>query len=129
MKMTDFFNLTYFKPNEVLTKCEIIDKLDYNVIYFLDELRLRICKPIHILSLTGGEHEANSLHYEGKAVDFFTIADPSLVLKHALSIGFRGFGLYTNEKGVHSFHCDIREEYSFWRAVKKDGKWCYSGLL
>ena len=129
MKITDFYKLKYFKPAEILNNCDHLDLLDFEVIEKLDKLRLKLGVAVNILSLTNGKHENGSLHYSGKAVDFFTKAEPSLVLKHSLSVGFTGFGYYTNEKGVKSYHCDIRDEYAFWRAVKKDGKWVYKGLL
>jgi hypothetical protein len=69
------------------------------------------------------------------AIDFFcplkNISINSFVEK-ALNAGFRGVGVYINEKGVPSFHVDIREtDIQMWLGTKENASdpWTYSDLI
>jgi len=89
---------------------------------------------LKILSTNAGTHVENSEHYKGKAVDVFcpmkNISINSFV-EIALSVGFRGIGVYINASGVPSFHLDIREDFQLWFGSKGNNEknWTYSELI
>ena len=53
------------------------------------------------------------------------------LLQEFLRAGFRGIGFYKNERGVFSYHLDIRHKHTFWRGYKEDGRrsWTYGDLV
>ena len=105
--------IRYFTPDEEWGNA---GKVNPYLIIALDELRHKVGSPIivHCAYSTSG-HSKNSMHYEGKAVDFH-IKGMSLVDQYlaAEKIGlFNGIGVYPfwNNPGLH---IDIRTKPARW---------------
>lgn len=134
MKHTDFVHIQYFNAREVENTGAKIEDVEYELIHNLDRLRQMLKKRIHLLpnGLTTGKHSSKE-HKEGKAVDFtiqgITAKDVVKVVVLSSSIGFKGIGVYRNEKGAYSFHMDLRNEVALWKGTKYEGGgWNHSGL-
>lgn len=135
MKYSDFDYINYFTSKEIEDTGASIEDVQYLTINYLDRLRSLVGKPIKILKngLTTGNH-ASKTHTEGYAVDFYVVGNlsHSEAVKVALmgvSVGFRGIGVYLNQSGVYSFHFDIRNKFSTWKATKNSfNKWSYETL-
>lgn len=108
--------LKYFKKEENWGDPE---KMDHQLLLELDNFRHFVGYPMVITCGTQGKHVADSLHYQGKAVD---IICPSLkVLDFYLKaerFKFGGIGIYpdwrSNGEQVGGLHLDVREKPARW---------------
>jgi len=87
------------------------DRLDHSVVKRLDTLDIYLpVKPQIISDYRPPEPGSTSQHHLGRAIDFIVPGVDSLEVLAAIEkCGlFSGYGMYTNEKGVESFHVDTR---------------------
>ena len=113
MTPTEWSRVQYFTMHEAWGDP---DKMDRELVGYLDEFRHFLGIPIMVLCGTQGTHKANSQHPFGKAVD---VAVPEWD-KHLLDLmlaatrfPFRGVGIYPdwvyNGKRVGGLHLDTRD--------------------
>jgi hypothetical protein len=139
MKIEDFATIKHFKPAEITATGANIADIQKELIVAYDKFRELIGRPIHLIKdgITTGNHKAPE-HGEGKAgdcwIDGAELPDP-LVLACAIKAGFRGIGIYWNQK-QKSYHLDLRADYTFWNAKKSVPRnafektvWIYGKLL
>lgn len=102
--------LKYYRPGDF----RYPDKLDFSVVNALDILTSNLGVKAHVLSdwRPVSAKRPGSQHPLGRAIDpVWPDLDPLTVLQAIKSSRlFTGFGLYRNEKGVHSFHLDTRTD-------------------
>ncbi len=126
----------YFNLGEIKATGADPEKIERETIITLVTFRKLIRRPIILLpgGLTSGDHEPESLHFKGKAVDFMLGTQPphlDFVVERMLRAGFRGIGVYWNGR-LNSFHGDTRPEVEFWSGVKPipgKGAWKYGTLI
>ncbi|MCK5018317.1 MAG: hypothetical protein KAS32_14765 [Candidatus Peribacteraceae bacterium] len=122
------FNIDRVTPGMIRASGAFLEDVSILTISTLNSVAEELCvlSPFILKNgLTTGSHKS-PFHRDGTAVDVFLgDVSPSLVLKAALNAGFRGFGFYTNEKDINSYHLDLRPELGFWRKKKfsKTSQW------
>ena len=134
-----FPNFNYYKDFQHLG-----GNLNY---YKIDNIRklqaLRDLLPQHkrspnylkILSVNEKRKNQKGYHPLGMATDVFCPlrkVSVNTFVEHALSVGFRGIGVYVNAEGILSFHLDIREgPIQLWSATKekRSDPWTYGSLI
>ena len=111
-------------------------KMKFEVFQRLQALRDLLPKGnfLKVLSTNAGSHVDNSEHYKGKAVDVFCPMKDLTIntfVELALTVGFKGIGVYINASGVPSFHLDIRKDFQLWFGSKEgeEKTWTYSELI
>ena len=108
-KVPDNWNegITFGKAGPASLQTSPTDALVPEVKSGLASLRQSFGQPFTITSTTGGEHDPNSFHYQGRAVDLSIAGmdDTQLgkLITDARSAGFTGFGL-----GATHLHIDMR---------------------
>jgi uncharacterized protein YcbK (DUF882 family) len=108
----DWKKLRFFRPSDVFAP----DKIDFTLMYKLDQLRIFINKPIIITSSNdpGQVHENNSYHYKGLAVDIVVPQADNMmdVYLAATRFNWGGIGIYPDwkydGKTVGGMHLDVR---------------------
>lgn len=117
MSPDEWKKIVYFKASENWGDAGAIS---FDLVSALDRYRSYVSVPIAVTCGTQGEHEKNSLHYQGKAVDIVFPGQPierlfDLCLSAMRFPEFRGIGLYTqwSYKGVKcgGLHLDVRDEH------------------
>ncbi len=140
MKKSDFekHNIVNYTPEEVTNTGAMLDDVQLRLMLSVQAFRTILDRRVGIFvnGLTTGNHKAIE-HGLGLAGDGFLYpsdgpTDTNLILKAALTAGFKGIGIYWN--GVqYSFHLDLRNEYGFWGGYKDVTKgvkdWVYTSLL
>ena len=116
------------------------DRLDHSVVKGLDTLATSLSiHPIVISDFRFPGPGSTSQHGFGRALDFWVPTLDSFVVLDAIQKSklFSGYGMYTNEKGIESFHVDTRTTRTVsnpatWGAWKDPDKgvdsWQYVGL-
>lgn len=116
------------------------DRMDKSVVLALDFLCFQVhAIPKIISDYRFPETASTSQHGLGRAIDFTIPGSDSLQILGIIEKSklFSGYGMYTNEKGVESFHVDTRttrtrSNPATWGAWKDASKgitsWQYVGL-
>ena len=135
MLVENFKGIKYFTQAEVEATGAAIKDVQLGLMLALDLFRDKIGRAISLLvnGMTTGDHKAEE-HPAGEAADIFfkdgKEADLQQFIVVAILCGFRGIGIYVNDKGQISFHLDLRQNLVIWRAVKnkKTKEWTYTTL-
>jgi hypothetical protein len=132
MLSENFKSLKFFTQREVEATGANIKDVQLGLMLGIDLFRGKIDALIHLLKngMTTGDHKAEE-HPKGEAIDFyFDIAmDIRKFIVTAILCGFRGIGIYINDKGQISFHLDLRPDLTIWKAKKnKKGIWKYETI-
>ena len=134
----DKYDIINFTPKEVEeTGAKLID-VKKETIISIQKFRTYIRRRVGLLKngLTTGIHKA-PWHPLGLASDSFLYLedgrqDIHIIFKGALHSGFRGIGLYWNQK-QYSFHFDHRPSYAQWLGIKDESRsidtWQFFSLL
>lgn len=89
-------------------------QMNYSLLRRLDRARAYVGYPFIITSGNQGVHSPNSLHYQGRAVDFVVKRPKSVtlcdVLLSLLRFDFTGVGIYPHWKPSGGFHLEFSGE-------------------
>lgn len=119
-------NLLYYKKKNIELLQALRDRLPQSK---------KVRNYITLLSVNEPRKSILGYHPKGEATDVFCPligVSVNTFVEHALTVGFRGIGVYVNEGGVLSFHLDIREgSIQLWSATKENhgDPWTYGDLL
>lgn len=112
LEVDDFMSIDHFTEREVRDLGEDFTKIQYPLLFTLDNLRGALDTPFIIHCIASGGHVEGSYHYKGMAVDghFINDINPNHVLQAALDYGFTGIGQYT-----WGWHFDLRPSHALWK--------------
>lgn len=129
MILEDFkkYNIENFTPKEITdTGCALV-AVKKETIISAQRFREYIRRRVKLLEngLASGIHKA-PWHPRGLALDGYLLPEDGpinihLIFKGALTAGYRGIGIYWNQK-LWSFHFDLRPYYAFWGGVKDESR-------
>lgn len=134
----DKYEIFNFTPEEVRETGSRLRDVRKETIISIQKFRTYIRRRVGLLhnGITTGLHKA-PWHPLGLAIDGFLYPedgrqDIHIIFKGSLQSGFKGVGLYWNQK-QYSFHFDHRPNYAQWLGIKDESRnintWQFFSLL
>ena len=136
MITTGFAGICHITAQDVLNTGATLDSVNIRTIQAADAWITLMCRKVVLLhdGLTTGQHESPT-HAMGLAVDVaFDDSEGMLDVSHAVmmavSVGFRGVGVYWNGT-AYSMHMDLGMTFRQWAWWKHDAAdaWTKDGLI
>ena len=138
MLISDFkkYHINNFTYQEIINTGATLSDVQKETIIGIQKYREYVRRRVKLFfnGLTTGQHES-PMHPKGMAIDTYLLPEDGpinihIIFKGALEAGFRGIGIYWNQK-IYSCHFDLRPNYAFWGGVKTANQksWRFISLL